>query len=600
MANIICKKCGKEIDDEFKLCPFCGEIINPDENKVEEKEVVVGETVEEAVEETQDKKDDQHSEQNSEQTLDVVNSDAIIPDDTSIAPNVKKGRKKFIIIATAIIIGVVLIISSVVLYKKVIKPARDYKAAKMLMDDGKYEESKKIFTKLGDYKDSDVQIAVCECMIGVDYYNKKDYKKAVEIFVKHYDSAESKKYVYKCLLDIIGKDYYFDYLDAALNYDDFIKLELRSMVDFVRDAKLGLNKTDKWNSNYSDYRNDLMKDQEKLTNKRDWLGRVFSPSIIKECNDQTLSDTYDAFVDFHKEAIDFFSNADEYIDDFREANYENINADAKSVNSKGQKYLEAIDKASEISGDNYDYSSDVDLNVYHDFKDEEDEFVTEVFGSEDNKKKWAEDKDSKDGSKEGSTETTDEASGKSNDSKEESYYENDTFEVTYKTLYNNILNDSTIIHKVYASKTKDVEATVIAYDLNGNVIGKATDEIELVEGQYNYFRYHFSTDVSNATFEVKVQIKEPSYLRGEEDAVELVTSSDDGFHLFLTFKQVKPTFGEFAKFKILYIKDGQVIGDADGYYSVYAENLAGKDTTDVAKLLMDVDSYDHIEYFFEP
>ena len=31
------------------------------------------------------------------------------------------------------------------------------------------------------------------------------------------------------------------------------------------------------------------------------------------------------------------------------------------------------------------------------------------------------------------------------------------------------------------------------------------------------------------------------------------------------------------------IKDGQVIGDADGYYSVYAENLAGQDTTDVAK-----------------
>ena len=56
----------------------------------------------------------------------------------------------------------------------------------------------------------------------------------------------------------------------------------------------------------------------------------------------------------------------------------------------------------------------------------------------------------------------------------------------------------------------------------------------------------------------------------------------------------------FSKFKILYIKDGQVVGDGDGYYSTYAENLNGQDSTDVAKLLLDVDEYDHIEYFFEP
>ena len=557
MADIICKKCGKKIDSESRLCQFCGEVILQDDEKEDE------------IKETD-------AESNSEKK------------------EIKKGKKKRIIILASIIVGIMLVIASIIIYKKVIKPANKYNAAEMLMDDGKYQDAINLFSELGSYKDVDKRIAECEILLGKEYYEKKDYKSAVELFIKHYDDSEAKKYVYKCFIDIAGLDYYNAYLDAVIEFDAFIRKELNSMIDFVKDAKLGLNKTEKWISNYDDHREDLMNEKEKLQNKREWFGRVFNPTIIKTCNDQILSDAYDAFIDFNQEMTELISHTHNYIDDFREANYENINSDTKSVTDKFNKYIETISKIYKGAGEDYVVMEELDLSGFYDFKEEEDEFVEELFGSEENRDKWAKEKDSGKASDDTSSESND------NKNKEESYYENDTFEVSYKTLYNNILGHSTIIHKVYASKTKDVEATVIAYDLNGNVIGKATDEIELVEGQYNFFRFLFTADVSNATFEVKVNIKEPDGLRGPEDAVELVTYSDDGFNIFLTFKQVKPSVGEFAKFKILYIKDGQVVGDGDGYYSVYAKNLNGQDTTDVAKLLLDVDEYDHIEYFFEP
>ncbi len=557
MADIICKKCGKEIDSESRLCQFCGEVILQDDEKEDE------------IKETD-------AESNSEKK------------------EIKKRKKKRIIILASIIVGIMLVIASIIIYKKVIKPANKYNAAEMLMDDGKYQDAINLFSELGSYKDVDKRIAECEILLGKEYYEKKDYKSAVELFIKHYDDSEAKKYVYKCFIDIAGLDYYNAYLDAVIEFDAFIRKELNSMIDFVKDAKLGLNKTEKWISNYDDHREDLMNEKEKLQNKREWFGRVFNPTIIKTCNDQILSDAYDAFIDFNQEMTELISHTHNYIDDFREANYENINSDTKSVTDKFNKYIETISKIYKGAGEDYVVMEELDLSGFYDFKKEEDEFVEELFGSEENRDKWAKEKDSGKASDDTSSESND------NKNKEESYYENDTFEVSYKTLYNNILGHSTIIHKVYASKTKDVEATVIAYDLNGNVIGKATDEIELVEGQYNFFRFLFTADVSNATFEVKVNIKEPDGLRGPEDAVELVTYSDDGFNIFLTFKQVKPSVGEFAKFKILYIKDGQVVGDGDGYYSVYAKNLNGQDTTDVAKLLLDVDEYDHIEYFFEP
>lgn len=544
MVSIKCKKCGKEIDSEYKICPFCGEPLIS-EKPVDEETVKVETNVDDSV-------------------------------------KAKKSKKIPIIIASSIVLLAALIIGGVVLYKNVIKPAKDYTAAEMLMDEGKYVEAQKIYQKLGNYKDSSELYIECDYQQAIALYEKKDYKAAVEFFSNHYDYSESKKYVYNIFLEVAGQPYIDKFKSAIESLASYYESEKESIIEFVKDVQDGVKKKGTWSRDYENKdRKNMLDDKENLVDMRTKVGSIFNPAILDSCGDEMLSDAYDAFVDLNSLACEMCSNHQEYIDDLTEGSTDKIVSDLDSIGDKFDVYLEMLDKLGDVTGSDKKY---IDEN-----KASESETTSNDDKSEKSEKETTE-KEKSETTTESTTEST----------KEESYYENDTFEVVYKTLYNDILGYSTIVHKVHASKSKHIEATVIAYDLDGNVIGKSTDEVELTEGEYSALCYRFTNDVSNATFEVKVKIDEPSFMIGDRDAVELVTYNSDDYHLYLTFKQVSKNLGEFSRFRLLYIRDGEVVGDDEGYFSVYAENLNGVDTTDVAKILGCTESYDYIEYFFEP
>ena len=105
----------------------------------------------------------------------------------------------------------------------------------------------------------------------------------------------------------------------------------------------------------------------------------------------------------------------------------------------------------------------------------------------------------------------------------------------------------------------------------------------MTEGKYNYFRYSFDADVSNAKFDKTVRTTS-SIFDGDINAVEMVDYNQSEDDLYITFKQVADDLGSFAKFKLLFYKGDKIVYTEDGYFSVYAENLTGKDTTDVASI----------------
>ena len=176
----------------------------------------------------------------------------------------------------------------------------------------------------------------------------------------------------------------------------------------------------------------------------------------------------------------------------------------------------------------------------------------------------------------------------------------DCYESVEHATYTNSIGRTILIDKVLAKEDVAVTSTIILKDAEDNVIGKSEDTIHLVKGEYNYFRFQFDKELTDDT-KMEQKTKQASdWSVGTNDAVELVKYNQEDYHLYLTFRQIKDTVGSFSRFKLLFYKNGEIIHDEDGYFSVYAENLDGKDSEDVASLsIFDID-YDDIEYIFEP
>ena len=182
----------------------------------------------------------------------------------------------------------------------------------------------------------------------------------------------------------------------------------------------------------------------------------------------------------------------------------------------------------------------------------------------------------------------------------DSYEHNEYYDIVETALFKNSIGYSIIVHKVLAKKDASVASTMLAYDSEENVIGKSSDEIVLTKDKYNFFRYSFEADVANTTTAVSAKIESDSYLVGPRNAVEMEKYNLSGTDLYITLNQVSDKLGSFAKFKLLYYKNDQIIDTDEGYFSIYAENLTGKGSTDVASIWAYGIDFDRIEYIFEP
>lgn len=189
---------------------------------------------------------------------------------------------------------------------------------------------------------------------------------------------------------------------------------------------------------------------------------------------------------------------------------------------------------------------------------------------------------------------------KKTEATENSYEHNECYDIVETASYKNSIGYTILIHKVAAKKDCNVDATLLAYDSNGNVIGKSEDKIVLTKGKNNFIRYSFETDISNAILTAQMTADEDSFMVGERNAVEMLSYNKVDNDLFITFKQLTDEIGSFAKFKILFYKEDKIVDTDEGYFRTHAKNLNGKDTTDVASIWIHDLDFDKIEYIFEP
>lgn len=197
------------------------------------------------------------------------------------------------------------------------------------------------------------------------------------------------------------------------------------------------------------------------------------------------------------------------------------------------------------------------------------------------------------------TETTEAVTDVPAETTENTYEHNEYFDLVETAGYTNYGN-FTGIHKVLAKKNVTVSGTIIAYGEDGSVIGKSTDRIVLTEGEYNFFRYSFSGDMSNAKVKVNIKAENDSYITGERNAVKMVDYNKSGEYLYITLEQTGDEVSYLSMFKILLYKGDKIVGTESCPLSLYAKNLDGKGTTDVVSILVFNKDFDRIEFVYEP
>ena len=183
---------------------------------------------------------------------------------------------------------------------------------------------------------------------------------------------------------------------------------------------------------------------------------------------------------------------------------------------------------------------------------------------------------------------------------ENTYEHNAYFDIVEVASYKSSIGSTHIIHKVLAKSNVTISATLLAYGTDGNVLGKGTDEIILTEGKYNYFHYLFDSDISNASFRINATPKNDTFMIGERNAVEMVQYDISGDSLYVTLQQTGDSLGAFAQFKLLLYKGDTIVDTEENYFSVSAQNLNGKGSTDVAEIWVYGVDFDRVEYVYEP
>ncbi len=185
---------------------------------------------------------------------------------------------------------------------------------------------------------------------------------------------------------------------------------------------------------------------------------------------------------------------------------------------------------------------------------------------------------------------------------EESYESNSYYDIVEQGAYRDLVGYTHIVQKVQAKKSGTVEGTMIVYSPKGSVIGKAEDTIYLAEGGYNYFEYYFDADLTDAKYTTSVKTKNSLTHDGDDNAVEMVEYSISpeiiGAKVYVTFKQVGK-IGAFSQYKLIFYKGDQIVSTTTGHFSVYASNLTGAGSTDVAEIMTDVRDFDRVEYIYE-
>ncbi len=160
--------------------------------------------------------------------------------------------------------------------------------------------------------------------------------------------------------------------------------------------------------------------------------------------------------------------------------------------------------------------------------------------------------------------------------------------------------DTVLVEKVYAKTDAKITRSITMKDEDGHIKGPYTDTIDLVKGENNFFIFYLEDLDYEKEYTQEITTKaEYESLRGEKDCVELLQYKQADYDLYLKFKQKADKLNRYAKFKLLFYKNGKIVHAEVGSFA-YSDKLKNKGDEDIISIPVSDFDYDKIEYICEP
>lgn len=124
------------------------------------------------------------------------------------------------------------------IYPSVIKPGMEYKHAKELLSEEKFDDSIETFEALGDYKDSAAMITEARCLKAKNLLDKKEYDAAKEIYEDLGKEDAVKEVTYQEAKDLLSEKKYADAINILMRFEYKDSDELLHEAEYGRGIEL--------------------------------------------------------------------------------------------------------------------------------------------------------------------------------------------------------------------------------------------------------------------------------------------------------------------------------------------------------------------------
>lgn len=124
------------------------------------------------------------------------------------------------------------------IYPSVIRPGMEYKHAKELLSEEKFDDSIETFEALGDYKDSAAMITEARCLKAKNLLDKKEYDAAKEIYEDLGKEDAVKEVTYQEAKDLLSEKKYADAINILMRFEYKDSDELLHEAEYGRGIEL--------------------------------------------------------------------------------------------------------------------------------------------------------------------------------------------------------------------------------------------------------------------------------------------------------------------------------------------------------------------------